>query len=89
MPPSIYGKTGLENMVPPRPIDGADAFMKFKPILSVAHSCADANLSAVALARPNIVFILAENLRYDDVHWLNPDRGKIATPSPDRLAVRT
>ena len=36
--------------------------------------------------RPNIIYILTDDLGYGDVHALNPDRGKIATPHMDRLA---
>ena len=35
---------------------------------------------------PNIVFVLCDDLGYGDVHCLNPERGKIKTPSIDRLA---
>ena len=35
---------------------------------------------------PNIVYILADDLGYGDVHCLNPKRGKIPTPHLDRLA---
>ncbi|MFC7338767.1 arylsulfatase [Haloferula chungangensis] len=35
--------------------------------------------------KPNIIYILADDLGYGDVHALNPERGKIATPHMDRL----
>jgi len=36
--------------------------------------------------KPNIIYILADDLGYGDVHCLNPERGKIATPNMDKLA---
>jgi arylsulfatase A len=43
--------------------------------------------STVSHVPPNIVYILCDDLGYGDVHALNPERGKIATPSMDRLCA--
>ena len=37
-------------------------------------------------SKPSIVYILADDLGYGDVHCLNPERSKIATPNIDKLA---
>ncbi len=42
--------------------------------------------SPSATVRPNIVYILADDLGYGDIRILNPDRCKIPTPNLDRLA---
>ncbi len=45
-----------------------------------------AGLTAAEPSKPNIVYILCDDLGYGDVHCLNPQRGKIATPNLDKLA---
>ena len=45
-------------------------------------------LLSASAAKPNILYILADDLGYGDVQRLNPQRGKIATPHLDRLAAQ-
>ncbi|MEP2774684.1 MAG: arylsulfatase [Luteolibacter sp.] len=40
-----------------------------------------------AAPKPNIIYILADDLGYGDVQALNPEHGKIATPKMDQLAA--
>ena len=57
-----------------------------KPFLLLLSSFA--LLVSSLSAKPNILYILADDLGYGDVHSLNPQRGKIATPHLDRLAAQ-
>src|SRR4051794_2612128 len=42
-----------------------------------------------AARQPNIVLILADDLGFGDVHFLNPRRGLLPTPNIDRLAAES
>lgn len=54
-------------------------------VLTTLLCLAFATAATSAAGKPNIIFILCDDLGYGDVKCLNPD-GKIATPSFDRLA---
>ncbi|MEI8021282.1 MAG: sulfatase-like hydrolase/transferase, partial [Schlesneria sp.] len=62
--------------------------------LKILIMCVLANeipLGSIAVAqssRPNIVYILADDLGYGDVRAFNPQNGKIQTPNLDRLATQ-
>ena len=42
--------------------------------------------SSAAGKKPNLVYVLCDDLGYGDIQCLNPKRGKIATPHADQLA---
>ncbi len=55
-------------------------------LLLFADDLTGATSVEAAAPHPNIVLILADDLGYGDVQYLNPQRGKFATPHLDRLA---
>src|SRR4051794_28963520 len=57
-------------------------------LVPVAWAAAAATPGISPTTRPNIVFILADDLGYGDVRAFNPDRCKIATPNIDALAAQ-
>ncbi len=54
-------------------------------VLAVSF-CSAFHSSFAAPPRPNIIFLICDDLGYGDVHCLNPEHGKIATPCADKLA---
>lgn len=54
------------------------------PLLLIGLGVADSR--AETASKPNIIFILADDLGYGDVSCLNSQRGRIPTPHIDRLA---
>ena len=49
--------------------------------------CGSATMSTLAADKPNILYILADDLGHGDIRALNPKRCRIATPVLDRLAA--
>ncbi|MBM4019058.1 MAG: arylsulfatase, partial [Planctomycetes bacterium] len=49
--------------------------------------CAAETAPGPASGKPNILFILCDDLGYGDIRCLNPDRGRIPTPHVDRMAA--
>lgn len=60
--------------------------MKFLAVFSSIVVAMVSLLPAEDAKKPNIIFILCDDLGYGDVQCLNPDRGKIPTPRIDQLA---
>ena len=50
------------------------------------NASAESGSQSRAKEAPNIVYILADDFGYGDLHAMNPERGKIPTPHLDKLA---
>lgn len=58
-------------------------------LLTMCCFCFAGTLAQAAdQSKPNIIFILADDLGYGDVQVLNPERGKIKTPHMDAFAAQ-
>jgi arylsulfatase A len=63
-------------------------FTSFLTTILASGSLLTTGASGAADTHPNLVCILADDLGYGDVHCLNLERGRIATPNMDRLAAQ-
>jgi arylsulfatase A-like enzyme len=66
---------------------GVEYLMRIAPLLLAAAVPLLASPPAAPAEKPNVVYILADDLGYGDVKALNPE-GKIATPRLDRMAAQ-
>ena len=55
-----------------------------RTLLFIIFSCLA--LLAKVSAKPNLVYVICDDLGYGDVKCLNPKNGKIPTPHVDKLA---
>jgi arylsulfatase A-like enzyme len=72
--------------LPGRKLAIAAAMASFCTMVVCTRSSAQA-ADPIPPPRPNIVYVLCDDLGYGDVHALNPERSRIATPNIDRLAA--
>ena len=63
------------------------ATIRFLATLVLSIALVAPTLHASEPSKPNIVYILCDDLGYGDVHCLGGERSKIATPNIDRLAA--
>ncbi|HEX3626077.1 MAG TPA: arylsulfatase [Verrucomicrobiae bacterium] len=59
--------------------------LKFLTVLSAASVASLVSAGPPPAQKPDVVYILCDDLGYGDVHCFNPDRCKIETPNMDRL----
>jgi len=60
-------------------------------LLAIGGFCSCSNSESTKTTseeKPNIVYIICDDLGYGDVQYLNPERGKIPTPYIDKLATQ-
>jgi arylsulfatase A len=62
--------------------------MKRISITGVLVALLAGTMPASAAQKPNIVYVLCDDLGYGDVHCFGGERSKIATPNADRLATQ-
>jgi arylsulfatase A len=65
-----------------------NTIFKLTSLCVLAIAIRDESPAVAQSSRPNIVYILADDLGYGDVQAFNPQNGKIKTPNLDRLATQ-